>query len=185
MKKISVMPASTASTSPDEQRLTQIVQDHRTALLSYTIRLTGGDRGWAEDVLQETFLRAWRNLDRLTPDRGSVHGWLRRVAHNLVVDGYRMRRARPMETELTPEQGDIAPLPDHSETVLLSAVMSAALGRIWHPYRSTLVEIYLHDRTTTQAAAALGVPVGTVKSRAHHALRALRREAARIGLHTP
>jgi RNA polymerase sigma-70 factor (ECF subfamily) len=182
------MPASTsptASTSPDEERFTQIVRDHRTALLPYTIRLTGGDRGWAEDVLQETFLRAWRNLDRLTPDRGSVHGWLRQVAHNLVIDGYRMRRARPIEEELTPEQGDIATLPDHSEIVLLSTVMSAALDRIRHPYRSTLVEIYLHDRTITQAAAALGVPVGTVKSRVHHALRALHREATRIGLNTP
>jgi RNA polymerase sigma-70 factor (ECF subfamily) len=110
---------------------------------------------------------------------------LRQVAHNLVIDGYRMRRARPIELELTPELGDIATLPDHSESVLLSAVMSAALDRIRHRHRSALVEIYLHDRTTTQAASALGVPVGTVKSRAHHALRALHREATRIGLNTP
>ncbi|MCK9903740.1 sigma-70 family RNA polymerase sigma factor [Frankia sp. Cpl3] len=172
----------TENTAPDEERFAELVREQRAALLSYVNRLTGGDRGWAEDVLQETFLRAWHNIHRLVPERGSVHGWLRRVAHNLVVDGYRTRQARPLEQELTSDESDTALLPDHADTVLARMVVSTMLGRVRNPHRSTLVQLYLRDQTTAEAAAALGVPVGTVKSRAHHALRTLRQEAGHLGL---
>jgi RNA polymerase sigma-70 factor (ECF subfamily) len=166
-----------------EERFNRIVREHRSALLAYLNRLTGGDGGWAEDVLQETFLRAWHHLEKLVPERGSVHSWLRRVAHNLVVDGYRARQARPGEQELTPEHSETTALPDHTEAVLSSVVVSTMLGRMRQAHRSTLVEIYLRDRTAADAATALGVPVGTAKSRAHHAMHALRREASELGLH--
>lgn len=86
----------------------ELVRAHGAALLAYATRLTGGDRGRAEDVVQETFLRAWNHLERLTTQPGSVHGWLRRVAHNLAVDGHRARQARPTELELTADHADRA-----------------------------------------------------------------------------
>jgi RNA polymerase sigma-70 factor (ECF subfamily) len=161
----------------DEERFNRIVRDNRAALLSYARRLTGGDHGRAEDVLQEAFLRAWHNLERLTPERGSVGGWLRRVVHNLVVDGHRTRQSRPTELELAPEHDDLAAQPDHAESVLLATMMEEALQLVWPVQRDALVEVYLNDRTTAQAAAALGVPVGTVKSRVYYGLRTLRRDA--------
>ncbi|MCL9762493.1 sigma-70 family RNA polymerase sigma factor [Frankia sp. AiPa1] len=166
----------------DGERFYELALAHRAALLAYCTHLTGGDRARAEDVVQETLLRAWHHLDRLTPERGSVHGWLRRVAHNLVVDGHRSRQTRPAEQELAPEHSEVAAAPDHAEGVVAAAVVSAVLDRIWPEHRAAIVEVYLHDRTCAQAASVLGLPEGTVKSRLHYALRSLRREAERMGL---
>ncbi|MCK9896347.1 sigma-70 family RNA polymerase sigma factor [Frankia sp. AgB32] len=161
----------------DDAAFTELVRVHRAGLLAYTTRLTGGDRGRAEDVVQETLLRAWHHLDRLTPEQGSVHGWLRRVAHNLAVDGHRARRSRPAELELAAEHTDVATTPDHAEGVAMSTAVQGLLGRIWLEHRTAVTEIYLRDLTCAQAAAVLGVPEGTVKSRVHYALRSLRRQA--------
>ncbi len=54
----------------EEQRFVEIVRTHRAALQAYTLRLVNGDAGRAEDVVQETFVRAWRQIDRLTPEQG-------------------------------------------------------------------------------------------------------------------
>jgi len=156
----------------DEQRFIQIVRTHRAALLAYTNRLVGGDSARAEDVVQETFFRAWHRIDRLTPEHGSVNGWLRRVAYNIAVDGHRMRQVRPAEVEL--EHPDVATCDDQADQVLMTMVVDQLLGTIWPEHRAVLVEVYLHDRTAVQAAEVLGIPVGTVKSRLYYALRALR-----------
>ena len=156
----------------DERRLIEIVRTHRAALLAYTLRLVDGDAGRAEDVVQETFVRAWRQIDRLTPEQGSVNGWLRRVAYNIAVDGHRMRRVRPDEVELV--HPDVAAHDDHVDEILMSVTMAEVLDRIWPEHRAVLVEVYLNDRTAAQAAAVLGIPVGTVKSRLHYALQTLR-----------
>jgi RNA polymerase sigma-70 factor, ECF subfamily len=163
-----------------EQRFVQIVRTHRSALLAYTGRLVGGDAARAEDVVQETFVRAWRRIDRLTPEQGSVNGWLRRVAYNIAIDGHRMRQVRPPEVEL--EHSDIASREDQAEEVLMAMMVDEMLGSIWPEHRAVLVEVYLHDRTATQAAAVLGIPVGTVKSRLYYALRTLRGNVAESGL---
>jgi RNA polymerase sigma-70 factor (ECF subfamily) len=156
----------------DEQRLSQIVRAHQPALLAYSTRLVGGDAARAEDVVQETFVRAWRRIDRLTPDQGSITGWLRRVAFNVAVDGHRMRQVRPVEVEF--DHPDVTPQGDHAEDVLMAMVVEDMLGSIWPEHRAVLVEVYLHDRTAVQTAEVLGIPVGTVKSRLYYALRALR-----------
>ena len=73
-------------------------------MLSYVTGLLR-DRYLAEDVVQETMLRAWRHCDELSPEKGSVRGWLVRVAHNIAMDKIRMRRSRPAEVaeESAPE----------------------------------------------------------------------------------
>lgn len=152
-----------------------VVAAHGPALLAYATRLTGGDRHAAEDVVQETWLRAWRHVDRLTEDRGSVRGWLMRVAHNIAIDQYRGRRARPTEVELPELDVPGAPvIPAPSDEVETRVVVDAVLDRLSTEHRTTLVEVYFADRTATSAASVLGVPVGTVKSRIHHALNTLR-----------
>lgn len=155
-----------------EQLFIHIVRTYRPSLLAYTHRVVGGDAGRAEDVVQETFARAWRQIERLTPDQGSVNGWLRRVAYNLAVDGHRMRQVRPDEVELV--HSDVATRDDLAEDVLMTVTVAQVLESIWPEHRAVLVEVYMNDRTAAQAAAVLGIPVGTVKSRLHYALRALR-----------
>jgi RNA polymerase sigma-70 factor, ECF subfamily len=165
-------PAAPAAIPDPETLLGEIIARHRPMLLAHTARLTNGDRDWAEDVVQETFVRAWRHIDRLTAERGSVHGWLRRVAHNLVMDGYRMARSRPHEVEF---EGCPPPrVADGTERVADQMLVTELLAGLPEEHRVALIETYLHDRTAGQAAEQLGVPVGTVKSRVFYGLRRLR-----------
>jgi RNA polymerase sigma-70 factor, ECF subfamily len=152
-----------------------VVQAHGAALLAYATHLTGGDHHSAEDIVQETWLRAWRHLGSLTEDRGSVRGWLLRAAHNIAIDQHRRRRARPTEVELPDHEVPGAPvIPSPADAVETRVVVNSALDNLSAVYRRTLVEVYLADRTATSAASVLGVPVGTVKSRVYSALRVLR-----------
>ncbi|GLZ38926.1 sigma-70 family RNA polymerase sigma factor [Actinokineospora sp. NBRC 105648] len=148
-----------------------IVATHRAALLGYAQRLTG-DRYRAEDVVQETWIRAWRHREKLVEERGSVRGWLMRVAHNIAVDQHRGRAVRPSEVELP----DVDPTssPAGTDEVIDRVVVNAALDSLPEQQRRTVVEVYFADRTAAAAAVTLRVPVGTVKSRLHHALRTLR-----------
>lgn len=155
-----------------EREFAQIVHNHRSGLLAYTRGLLGGDVARAEDVVQEVFIRAWRWLDRLLAEPWGVKGWLRRVAHNIVVDTHRMKLVRPTEVELQDVDG--LTHQDATGEVLRAIVVNDMLSSIRSEHRAVLIEVYLHDRTVPQAAEVLGIPAGTVKSRLHHALRTLR-----------
>ncbi|WP_243794351.1 sigma-70 family RNA polymerase sigma factor [Saccharopolyspora gloriosae] len=151
-----------------------VIDEHGAALLSYVTRITG-DRYLAEDVVQETWLRAWRNIDRLENGTGSVRGWLLRVAHNVAIDLHRGRRARPAEVGIEGDElADIAVQAQHSDEVENRVVVDELLDRLSPVHRRAVIEVYFIDRTTKSAASELGVPVGTVKSRLHNALRVLR-----------
>lgn len=154
--------------------LDTVVRAHGAGLLCYATSLTG-DRHAAEDVVQETWIRAWRHLDRLTEDFGSVRAWLHRVARNVAIDLYRGRCARPAEVTLSEKDLEAtAVLPSPCDEVETRVDVDAVLDHLSTEHRHTLIEIYLADRTADSAATVLGIPVGTVKSRVHHALRTLR-----------
>ncbi|MBW8486272.1 sigma-70 family RNA polymerase sigma factor [Actinomadura parmotrematis] len=141
-------------------------------LLAFVLRLTGGDRPWAEDVVQETMIRAWRGADRLDADAASLMPWLATVARRVVIDDRRRRSARPAEVGGGPVERAAAE--DRFDGVLGRVVVADALRALSPAHRRVLVETVLRDRTVDQAAAVLGVPVGTVKSRVYYALRAMR-----------
>jgi RNA polymerase sigma-70 factor (ECF subfamily) len=145
--------------------------EHGHILLGYVTRLTG-DRDQAQDIVQETLLRAWRNADTLGARDGSVRGWLLTVARNLVIDAARARRSRP--AEVPPAAHDPAEPRDHVEDVSNAIVVADALRTLSPEHRAALVEVYLRGRTANEAADVLGVAPGTVKSRVHYAVRALR-----------
>ncbi|WP_346137225.1 sigma-70 family RNA polymerase sigma factor [Lentzea roselyniae] len=149
-----------------------IVETHGPGLLAYAARLTGGDFHRAEDAVQETWIRAWRNVEKLTEDHGSVRGWLMRVTHNVVVDQYRRRAARPEEVEMP--EADPTWDDERSDEVLNVVFMRQMLTVLPPPHLRTVVEIYFADRTAASVADVLDIPVGTVKSRVHKALRLLR-----------
>ncbi|GAA3622092.1 sigma-70 family RNA polymerase sigma factor [Kineosporia mesophila] len=173
----------TASRSDQEQRFAELVSTQWRPLLAFVTRLVGGDTGRAEDIVQETFVRAWRRIDLLTPEYGSVNSWLRRVASNVAIDSHRMRQVRPTEVELqhhdTPMRPDGS---DGTDQILVGMVVQDMLSSIWPEHRAVLEEVYLRDRTAAEAAAVLGIPVGTVKSRLFYALRTLRGNALENGL---
>jgi RNA polymerase sigma-70 factor, ECF subfamily len=151
--------------------------EHGRYLLAVATRALGGDRAAAEDVVQETLLRAWRHADRLTEDRGSVRGWLLTVTRNLIIDRRRAQAIRPAEVATVDERLPETPAqqaPDHAEQVATAVTVAAALTTLSDDHRAALVETYLRGRTAAEAGEILGVPAGTIKSRVHYALRELR-----------
>ncbi|MCG6498332.1 sigma-70 family RNA polymerase sigma factor [Kitasatospora sp. A2-31] len=162
----------------DEALIRTLYEQHGGALLAYAIRLTG-DRAAAEDAVQETLIRAWRNPEALTEARGSVRSWLLTVERNLITDRFRARAARPVEVAEVSEQSATVPVQrDHAEGVVEALVMTEALEQLSPEHRDVLRSIYFQQLSVAEAAEQLGVPAGTVKSRAHYALRALKRSYA-------
>ncbi|MEU6340048.1 sigma-70 family RNA polymerase sigma factor [Streptomyces sp. NPDC046977] len=154
--------------------LTLLVADHGKPLLAYAERLLR-DRHMAEDVVQETLIRAWHHTDRLYGSEGSVRGWLLTVARNLAID--RIRSARSRHETVGADHDDVVQ-PDHADAVLASVDARALLRHLSHEHREVLVHTYLFGRTVQETARILGVPAGTVKSRQHYALSNLR---SRVG----
>jgi len=161
-----------AATPEQDEMLRTLFEQHAAPLLSYALRLTGGDRGRAEDVVQETLLRAWRHPEALDPERGPVRSWLFTVARNVAVDAHRARRARP--TEVGDEVLAVVPAADEIEQALDSWLVADAMSSLTPDHRAVLVETYYRGRSVAEASAALGIPAGTVKSRTFYALRALK-----------
>jgi RNA polymerase sigma-70 factor, ECF subfamily len=161
------------SVSPAEDAAIRLLyEQHAAPLLAYALRLTAGDRGRAEDIVQETLLRAWRHPQALDPARGPVRSWLFTVARNVAVDAHRARRARP--NEVGDEALAVVPAVDEIEQALDSWLLSDALATLSPDHRTVLLETYYRGRSVAEAASILGVPAGTVKSRTFYALRALR-----------
>jgi RNA polymerase sigma-70 factor, ECF subfamily len=165
-------PANTPAQDADAM-VTQLYKDYADFILSYVTGLLK-DRYLAEDVVQETMLRAWRYCDQFSADKGSVRGWLMKVAHNIAVDKIRMRESRP--TEVTHNNASLALVEDHADTVLTSLQIRAALARLSPEHRAIVEHVYLNGCTAREAAERLGIPEGTAFSRAFYALRMLRRE---------
>ncbi|HEX2073332.1 MAG TPA: sigma-70 family RNA polymerase sigma factor [Geodermatophilus sp.] len=163
-----------------ERSLRALYDAHAPALLAYALRLCDGDRARAEDLVQETLVRAWRHLDALDPAAAPVRPWLFTVAHHLAIDAHRARRARPPEVP----DADLAALPglDQLDGTLDRIIVTDALDSLSPEHRAVLVETYYLGRTVGEAAAVLGIPPGTVKSRCYYALRALKLALAERGV---
>jgi RNA polymerase sigma-70 factor, ECF subfamily len=156
-----------------EEIVTKLYQDYGPFILSYVTGLLK-DRHLAEDVVQETMLRAWRHCGQFSEEKGSVRGWLMKVAHNIAVDKIRMRESRP--AEVTHSSASLALVADHADTVLTAMQIRQALERLSPEHRAVIEQVYLNGCTAREAAERLGIPEGTAFSRAFYALRMLRRE---------
>ena len=166
------------SAGPEEAAeafLTSLYAQYWTKLQAYVRRMIS-DPHLAEEIVQETMLRAWRNADVLSQQTGSVWGWLSKVARNIVVDHIRRKAARPTEVEDAVAGPRCGLTADHSDDVIDSVDVAAVIARLSPAHRAVLHELYFSDRTCAEAARVLGVPVGTVKSRLFYALRQLRHD---------
>ena len=155
-----------------------LVREHRDGVYRVALRLTG-DAEEAADLTQDTFVRAFGAYDSFTPDHdGAVAGWLRRITTNLFLDAAR-RRARIRMDALVPERAarlvDAAGPADRRlhEQALESDVL-AALDRLKPEFRATVVLCDIEGVSHEEAASALGVRVGTVRTRLHRARAQLR-----------
>jgi RNA polymerase sigma-70 factor (ECF subfamily) len=153
--------------------LRELYSHHAKALHGYVGKFCP-DRASADDIVQETFIRAWRHLPQLSADDRPVRPWLFRVARNLLTDANRAARARPMtvQEQAAGEAGTESGL----EEILDRQLVSAALQHLSPAHQSVLVETFYRGGTVAAVARELGIPHGTARSRLHYALDALRRQ---------
>ncbi|MER6273803.1 sigma-70 family RNA polymerase sigma factor [Streptomyces sp. NPDC001797] len=156
-----------------EQKMRMIYDVNKNSLMRSLLGWTQGDRQTAEDLVQEAMLRAWRNLDILPDDPRAVRPWLLTVSRRLAIDMLRARSARPTEVEDDPLES-IPVTGEPLEQVLDRQVLRTALAGLSATHRAVLAQVYFLHQPVRHAAEVLNVPEGTVKSRTHNALRALR-----------
>jgi RNA polymerase sigma-70 factor, ECF subfamily len=153
------------------EALRDLYREHATALLRYAQWFTD-DRAAAEDAVQETFLRAWRHLPRLLADGRPLRPWLRQVLRHVLIDVDRTARAqRESLHDTVPVEGEVD---GGYESLLDRGLLTTVLRDLSPAHRQVLVETYYRDAPTERVAARLGIPPGTVRSRLHYALRAVR-----------
>jgi RNA polymerase sigma-70 factor (ECF subfamily) len=143
---------------------------HGPGLFRYVARMTG-DNAFAQDVVQESLLRAWERPLILEQNDDSIRAWLFTVARNLVIDDRRSARfRRENTTDVLPETGTA----DETESVLDAWLLSEVLSSLSIVHRRAIVSAYYLGSSVAEIARQEGVPIGTIKSRLHYALRALR-----------
>ncbi|MBN1179600.1 MAG: sigma-70 family RNA polymerase sigma factor [Anaerolineae bacterium] len=164
----------------DTRAFSRLVQVYQTPVYNVTYRMLG-ERMEAEDAAQETFLRAFRNLQRYDPKR-PFRTWLLSIAAHHCID--RMRRQRPtlsLDDVVLRAAGDVEP----ERTVLereRQAGVQALLEALSPTDRMAVILMYWHDCSYEEVAEVLHLTVSAVKSRLHRARRAMA-QALEEGVH--
>jgi RNA polymerase sigma-70 factor (ECF subfamily) len=165
----------------DTALMREFYTEHADALWRYAMRLTG-DRARAEDVVQETLLRAWQHPHAFEDSERSPRAWLFRVARNMIIDERRSSRFRrevssPDGSDEFEQRG-----PDEVDAALDRLLIADALTHLSPEHRAVVRRSYYLGWTVAQIADDLQIAEGTVKSRLHYALHALRLTLQEMGV---
>jgi RNA polymerase sigma-70 factor (ECF subfamily) len=159
-----------ARPTADDGFIEGLYAEHGPSLLRYALGLTGGDSQRAEDLVQEAMLRAWRSAGTATIR--APRSWLFSTLRHLAVDAHRARQSRPAEAGRDPL--DSLAVPDSAERTAESVDIAQALAELRPEHRQAILETFFRGSSATEAAATLGIPAGTVKSRTYYGLKALK-----------
>ena len=154
----------------DDADLRRLHDAHAGAVWRYVVHLTG-DRAAADDTVQETLLRAWKDPRILSQDPSTTRSWMFTVARHLVIDDYRSARRRH---ELTVDELPERSVEDRTDALFESLLIEEALATLSHDHRAVIVRAYYTGLSIAEVAREFDIPEGTVKSRLHYGLRALR-----------
>jgi RNA polymerase sigma-70 factor, ECF subfamily len=157
----------------------QIVRRYQRPVVSLIARMTG-DRTLAEDLAQETFIRAFRSLAAFDTTR-RLSSWLFRIAHNIAIDAMRRSRQQPASSDakqITPAANEPSTPagPDPVERQELGRALEAALAELRADQRAAIVLRYENGLSFAEIGSVLGVPEVTARSHVHRA----RKELARL-----
>jgi RNA polymerase sigma-70 factor, ECF subfamily len=164
----------------DRHAFGELVRRHQSAVRACLRKLTSGNHALADDLAQETFLLAYRNL-RSFRQQAKFSTWLYRIAYNAFLAERRKIRESPLDEDAEPgEDAGLAgePASGVARSVALSVDLQRAMAALSDGERAALVQCYHNDLTHEEAAFVLGCPVGTVKT---HILRAKQKLKARLG----
>ncbi len=154
----------------DRAVLRELHDRHAAAVWRFVVHLTGSSAG-ADDVVQETLLRAWRSPRLMEQDPATARSWMFTVARNLVIDEARSARRRH---ETGVDEPPDRPVDDRVEQLFDAMLVAEALAALSGEHRTVIDRAYFGGLSTSELSAELGIPEGTVKSRLHYGLRALR-----------
>lgn len=164
----------------DKRALEELYDRHASAALGLALRMLG-ERGSAEEIVQEAFWRVWKRAATFENERGLFMPWLFGIVHHLVIDELRRRKARPNPLSTDDEQGLLLELPDREMDVLETALLKitseqvrGALAGLPEAQRSVVELAFFEGLTHQEIAAQLNEPVGTIHTRARLALQKLR-----------
>lgn len=160
----------------DGEALVHLYRRYETPLYRLGLRLLK-DEGMAEELVQDTFVRLWRSAPRFDPGRGSVRTFTFVIAYSVASDLRRRVASRPLDVAPAAEvERRASAAPETLDQVVLGMAVGDALDSLSEKHAAVLRMYFEEDLSQPQIADRLGIPLGTVKTRTHHALRALRRE---------
>jgi RNA polymerase sigma-70 factor, ECF subfamily len=141
-----------------------------------------GDRGQAEEIVQEVFTRAWRHAASYDQTRGSVRTWLYQIARNVIIDARRRASVRPGLALHEPSEADAPATAPTIEQAMLGWQVVSALERLSPEHRQVIRLAHFQGLSMREIAERCDLPVGTVKSRTWYALRSLRLVLEEMGV---
>jgi RNA polymerase sigma-70 factor (ECF subfamily) len=154
----------------DRDAFDELHRRYARAVLGLALRRLG-DRGRAEDAVQDAFASIWRSAASYRPERGAGAAWLYAVARNAIVDGLRRTPEPPAEPADTPS-GEAGP-PEAAEASWLSWRVHRALEELPDHERPVIELAYYGGLSQSEVAEFLHLPLGTVKTRTRSALQRL------------
>lgn len=144
-----------------------------------------GDRGQAEELVQEVFTRVWRKAETYDSNRASFRTWLYGIARNAIIDQKRRASVRPALSQHEPNHDEQGSVDQSLEGALLRWQVNAALERLTPDHRQVIRMAHFQGLTLREIAERTGLPLGTVKSRTSYALRGLRLALEEMGVDGP
>ncbi len=180
MPAASVADAPVAGLSRGSDRLSEADLHYRQPLRHFAARLVG-DSARADEIAQEALLKLWQQPGLCDQPVSTLRAWLFTVTRNLAYDELRCARRRH---ELVSDAHALLDRPVHDPCAHLADALAVrrALATLTREHREVIVHAYYRRDTTAAIAARLGIPPGTVKSRLHYALHALRDACAVQGI---
>ncbi|MFL1380094.1 MULTISPECIES: sigma-70 family RNA polymerase sigma factor [unclassified Nocardiopsis] len=176
---VDVAPREAGDRAPGAEFVRAVCDLHGPVLLRYALTLVDRDLHRAEDLVQEAVLRAWRGRENLDTAPERLRPWLFTVVRRLAIDAHRARSVRP--AEVPPDDAQDPPTADEAERVVNAQVVAQAMRDLTPTQREILVHIHYLGLSVNETAELLGIPAGTVKSRTHKAVRALRTRLLALG----
>jgi RNA polymerase sigma-70 factor (ECF subfamily) len=124
------------------------------------------DRGAAEEVTQDVFVRCWSGIDHYQPERVRLVSWLLAIAHHRAIDELRSRRGKSQRREISADHMHLLTADEPAiDDALLRGKIRVALAALPQPQREAIELIFWGGLTRPEAAAQLSVPLGTVHTR--------------------
>jgi RNA polymerase sigma-70 factor, ECF subfamily len=139
---------------------------------------TLGNNGLAEEMVQETFVRLWRTAGRFDAGKASVGTYLYVIARSVAADIRRRPSSRPL---LAVEDVDVPAEPDSVDQILDAMIVREAFETLGSGHAQVLQLAHAEGLTQSQIAERLSLPLGTVKTRMFHGVRAMRSALAERG----